>query len=63
MSLINMLESTGIETWINLDSLLACVFIAEKMTGRQLQGHIFRAGASSKIYQPSQNLRNDFSRT
>jgi hydroxymethylglutaryl-CoA lyase len=55
--LVNSFESMGIETGINLDRLCECVAMAEKITERQLPGHILRAGPNHNKYPPPQKLR------
>lgn len=55
--LVNMFESMGIKTGIDLDLLLGCASMAEKMLKRQLSGHIIRAGANNKIFKPPQRLK------
>ncbi|MBW2109563.1 MAG: hydroxymethylglutaryl-CoA lyase [Deltaproteobacteria bacterium] len=55
--LVNMFESMGIETGIDLDRLLCCVSMAEEMAGKQLSGHILRAGPTHRVFQPPQRLK------
>jgi len=47
--LIHLFEEMGIKTGIDLDKLLDCVRLAEKMAGRSLPGHLLRAGKASQI--------------
>ena len=42
---MHMMEGMGIETGVDLDKLVECVWMAEEMLGRQLWGHVSRAGA------------------
>ncbi|MBW1691007.1 MAG: hydroxymethylglutaryl-CoA lyase [Deltaproteobacteria bacterium] len=55
--LVNMFESMGIQTGIDLDVLLACASMAERMMKRQLSSHILRAGPSHRVFQPPQKLK------
>jgi len=55
--LVNMFESMGVKTGIDLDRLLSCVAIAEKMAGRKLTGHILRAGNTHRIFKTPQRLK------
>ncbi len=47
--LVHLFEEMGIKTGIDLDKLLDCVRLAEKMAGRSLPGHLLRAGKASEI--------------
>jgi hydroxymethylglutaryl-CoA lyase len=47
--LVHLFEEMGIMTSIDLDKLLDCVRLAEKMAGRSLPGHLLRAGKASQI--------------
>ena len=42
---IHMMEGMGIDTGVDLDKLIDCVWMAEEILGRQLWGHVSRAGA------------------
>ena len=55
--LVNMFESMGVKTGIDLDRLLSCVAIAEKMAGRKLTGHILRAGNTHRIFNTPKRLK------
>lgn len=41
---MHMMEDMGIETGVDLDKLIECVWMAEEILGRQLWGHVSRAG-------------------
>ncbi|HSQ05845.1 MAG TPA: hypothetical protein VLN59_17535, partial [Burkholderiales bacterium] len=41
---MHMLEGMGIETGVDLDKLVECVWLLEKVLGRQAWGHVSRAG-------------------
>ncbi|MEE9914175.1 MAG: hydroxymethylglutaryl-CoA lyase [Deltaproteobacteria bacterium] len=47
--LVHLFEEMGIKTGIDLDKLLDCVRLAEKMAGMPLPGHLLRAGKASQI--------------
>lgn len=55
--LVNMFESMGVRTGIDMDVLLSCVSTAEKMLERKCPGHILRAGVNNKLFQPPEKLR------
>jgi len=55
--LVNMFESMGVQTGVDLDLLLTCASMAEKMMKRQLTSHILRAGPSHRVFQPPQRLK------
>jgi hydroxymethylglutaryl-CoA lyase len=41
---MHMLEGMGIETGVDIDKLIDCVWMLEKMIGRYAWGHVSRAG-------------------
>jgi hydroxymethylglutaryl-CoA lyase len=41
---MHMLEGMGIETGVDMEKLIECVWLLEKMIGRQAWGHVSRAG-------------------
>lgn len=47
--LVHLFEAMGIQTGIDLEKLLDCVRLAEKMAGKPLPGHILRAHPASHI--------------
>jgi len=47
--LVHLFEAMGIKTGIDLEKLLDCVRLAEKMAGKPLPGHILRAHPASHI--------------
>ena len=42
--IVHMLEGMGIETGVDLDKLIDCVWMLEEMLGRMTWGHVSRAG-------------------
>lgn len=41
---LHMLEGMGIETGVDMDKLIACVWMLEDMIGRPVNGHVAKAG-------------------
>ena len=41
---MHMLEGMGIETGVDLDKLIECVWMCEEILGRHLWGHVSRTG-------------------
>ena len=55
--LVNMFESMGVKTGIDLDRLLGCVVAAEKITGTKLPGHILGSGPTDRIFNAPKKLK------
>jgi hydroxymethylglutaryl-CoA lyase len=55
--LVHLFEEMGVKTGINLDKLLDCAGLAEKMAGIALPGHLLRARPASQIAEIPQYLR------
>jgi hydroxymethylglutaryl-CoA lyase len=55
--LVHTLECMGVHTGVNLEKLLACVDIAEKLAGRALPGHILRSGPNTKLSPIPEHLQ------
>lgn len=55
--LVHLFEAMGIKTGIDLEKLLDCVRLAEKMAGKPLPGHILRARPASDITEIPQHLK------
>jgi len=47
----------GIQTGIDLEKLLDCVRLAEKMAGKPLPGHILRARPATRITEIPRHLK------
>lgn len=45
---LHMLDGMGIETGVDMDRLIACVWMAEEIIGRPLFGHVSKAGPRPK---------------
>jgi len=54
--LVHLFEAMGVKTGIDLEKLLDCVRLAEKMAGTSLPGHLLRAGLSSRIFEIPKHL-------
>lgn len=54
--LVHLFEAMGVKTGIDLEKLLDCVRLAEKMAGSPLPGHLLRAGLSSQIFEIPKHL-------
>lgn len=54
--LAHLFEEMGIKTGIDLDKLLDCVRLAEKIASMPLPGHLLRAGKASTIAEIPQHL-------
>ncbi len=46
--LLHMMEDMGIETGVDIDKLIDCVWMAERILGRELFGHVSKAGPRPK---------------
>jgi hydroxymethylglutaryl-CoA lyase len=55
--LVHLFEEMGIKTGIDLEKLLDCVLLAEKMAGIPLPGHLLRARQASQIAEIPQHLK------
>jgi hydroxymethylglutaryl-CoA lyase len=46
--LLHMMQDMGIETGVDMDKLIECVWMAEEIIGRTLYGHVSKAGPRPK---------------
>ena len=46
--LLHMMEDMGVETGVDIDKLVDCVWMAESIIGRELYGHVSKAGPRPK---------------
>lgn len=60
---IHMMEDMGIETGVDLDKLIECVWMCEEILGRQLWGHVSRAGPRPKTPEKFYDLNAPFIET
>lgn len=49
--LMNMLNEMGIDTGVDLDKLIDCVWMAEEILGRPLMGHVSKTGWSPRKFK------------
>ncbi len=60
---MHMMEDMGIETGVDLDKLIETVWMAEEILGRQLWGHVSRAGPRPKTVAKLYNMNAPFVET
>ncbi|MCL0043944.1 citramalate synthase [Dehalococcoidia bacterium] len=60
---IHMMEDMGIDMGVDLDKLIECVWMAEEILGRQLWGHVSRAGPRPKAVNKLYNINAPFVET
>ncbi len=46
--LVHMMEDMGVETGVDIDKVIDCVWMAERIMGRELFGHVSKAGPRPK---------------
>ena len=46
--ILHMMEDMGIDTGVDIDKLIDCVWMAERIMGRELYGHVSKAGPRPK---------------
>ena len=46
--LLHMMEDMGVETGVDIDKVIDCVWMAERIIGRELFGHVSKAGPRPK---------------
>ena len=61
--LLHMLEDMGIETGVNIDKLIDCVWMAERIMGHELYGHVSKAGPRPKRLEQLYNIDMPFVET
>ena len=61
--LLHMLEGMGIETGVDMDKLIECVWMAEEIIGRPLFGHVSKAGPRPKSLERFYDLNIPFVET
>ena len=61
--LLHMLEGMGIETGVDMEKLIACVWLAEEIIGRPLFGHVSKAGPRPKNLDQFYDLNMPFVET
>jgi hydroxymethylglutaryl-CoA lyase len=61
--LLHMMDDMGIETGIDIDKLIDCVWTAERMVGRDLYGHVSKAGPRPKTVDQLYDINAPFVET
>ena len=60
---MHMMDGMGIETGVDLDKLVDCVWMCEEMLGRQLWGHVSRAGPRPGTVEELYDINSPFVET
>ena len=61
--LLHMMEDMGIETGVDIDKLIDCVWTAERIIGRELYGHVSKAGPRPKSVDQLYDMNAPFIET
>ena len=61
--LLHMMEDMGIETGVDIDKLIDCVWTAERIIGRELYGHVSKAGPRPKTVDQLYDMNAPFIET
>ena len=61
--LLHMMEDMGIETGVDIDKLIDCVWTAERIIGRDLYGHVSKAGPRPKTVDQLYDINAPFVET
>ena len=61
--ILHMMDDMGIETGVNLDKLIDCVWMAEEILGRPLSGHVSKAGPRPKSMDELYDINAPFIET
>jgi hydroxymethylglutaryl-CoA lyase len=61
--LLHMMEDMGIETGVDIDKLIDCVWMAESIVGRELYGHVSKAGPRPKRVEQLYDINMPFVET
>ena len=61
--LLHMLEDMGVETGVDIDKLIDCVWMAERIMGHELYGHVSKAGPRPKRLEQLYNIDMPFVET
>ena len=61
--LLHMMEDMGIDTGVDMDKLIDCVWMAEKIVGRPLFGHVSKAGPRPKSEKELYDMNAPFVET
>ena len=61
--LLHMLEDMGVDTGVDIDKLIDCVWMAERIMGHELYGHVSKAGPRPKRLEQLYNIDMPFVET
>ena len=61
--LLHMMEDMGIETGVDIDKLIDCVWMAERIMGRELFGHVSKAGPRPRRVEQLYDMNMPFVET
>ena len=61
--LLHMMEDMGIETGVDIDKVIDCVWMAERIMGRELFGHVSKAGPRPKRVEQLYDMNMPFVET
>ena len=61
--LLHMMEDMGIDTGVDIDKLIDCVWTAERIIGRELYGHVSKAGPRPKTVSQLYDMNAPFIET
>ena len=61
--LLHMMEDMGLETGVDIDKLIDCVWMAERIMGRELYGHVSKAGPRPKKVEQLYDMNMPFVET
>jgi hydroxymethylglutaryl-CoA lyase len=61
--ILHMMEDMGIETGVDIDKLVDCVWMAERIIGRELYGHVSKAGPRPKTLDKLYDINMPFVET
>ena len=61
--LLHMMDDMGVDTGINMDKLVDCVWMAEEIVGRALYGHVSKAGPRPKKLEELYDINAPFVET
>jgi hydroxymethylglutaryl-CoA lyase len=61
--LLHMMDDMGIPTGVDIDKLIDCVWTAERIMGRELYGHVSKAGPRPKTHDQLYDINAPFVET
>jgi hydroxymethylglutaryl-CoA lyase len=61
--LLHLLEDMGVETGVDIDKLIDCVWMCERIVGRELYGHVSKAGPRPKTVDKLYDMNMPFVET